>query len=154
MSAAKLAVTTAYAQFTPLARLCRIRRCELSRPDTCVLRRSASGGRTAPPDTDQTQNSPSGGQAVSSHRHTRHDKTVLSCLAWRCELALSSRPCDDAAVSLSLTRSLRPSDSSALTDLTYRFSCSSFFTAFRPVRPPRDHPATCSSVPHVHRAIN
>ena len=28
----------------------RIRRCELSRPDKCVLRRSASGGRTAPPD--------------------------------------------------------------------------------------------------------
>ena len=31
--------------------LCRIWRCELSRPDKCVLRRSASGGRTAPPDT-------------------------------------------------------------------------------------------------------
>jgi len=29
----------------------RIRRCELSRPDKCVLRRSASSGRTAPPDT-------------------------------------------------------------------------------------------------------
>jgi len=30
--------------------LCRVRRCELSRPDKCVLRRSASSGRTAPPD--------------------------------------------------------------------------------------------------------
>ena len=29
----------------------RIRRCKLSRPDKCVLRRSASSGRTAPPDT-------------------------------------------------------------------------------------------------------
>jgi len=59
--------------------LCRVRRCELSRPDTCVLRRSASSGRTAPPDTDQTQNAPvwrSG--RLSSHRHTGHDKTVVS----------------------------------------------------------------------------
>jgi len=30
---------------------CLVWRCELSRPDKCVLRPSASGGRTAPPDT-------------------------------------------------------------------------------------------------------
>jgi len=68
-------------------------RTECARPlDRFILRRSASGGRTAPPthfDTDQTQNSFvwwSG--RLNSHRHTRHDKTVLSvsCLAWRCEL--------------------------------------------------------------------
>jgi len=40
-------------------------------------------------DVDPTQNAPvlwSG--RLNSHRHTRHDKTVLSvsCLAWRCEL--------------------------------------------------------------------
>jgi len=34
------------------ARQCLVWRCGLSRPDKCVLRRSASGGRTAPPDTD------------------------------------------------------------------------------------------------------
>ena len=65
--------------------------CELSRPDKCVLRRSASGGRTAPPDT--LRHRPDTERtclAVNSHRHTRQDKTVLSvsCPAWRCELAL------------------------------------------------------------------
>jgi len=42
-------------------------------------------------DTDQTQNAPVWpSDRLISHRHTRHDKTVLSvsCLAWRCELAL------------------------------------------------------------------
>jgi len=75
---------------TRRSRLCRIRRCELSRPDKCVLCRSASGGRTAPPDTDHTQNAPVWRSSrLSSHRRTRHDKTVLSvsCLVWRCELA-------------------------------------------------------------------
>ena len=64
------------AQFTPPARqdktvlsdsVCRIRRCELSRPDKCVLRRSASGGRITPPDTLR-------------HRPLRPD-TERTCLA-------------------------------------------------------------------------
>ena len=42
--------TATNAHFTPPASrqccLCRVRRCEFSRPDKCVLRRSASGGRT------------------------------------------------------------------------------------------------------------
>ena len=64
-------------------------------PDKCVLRRSASGGRTAPPDTlrhrpDTERTCVTVGR-LHSHRHTRHDKTVLSvsCLVWRCELAVS-----------------------------------------------------------------
>jgi len=36
---------------TRRSRLCRVRRCQLSRPDKYVLRRSASSGRTAPADT-------------------------------------------------------------------------------------------------------
>jgi len=50
-------------------------------------------------DTDQTQNAPAWlSGRLSSHRHTTHDKTVLSvsCLAWRCELRAFRRP---AAVS-------------------------------------------------------
>jgi len=50
---------------------------ELS-PDKCVLRRSASGGRTLVGRSGR----------LNSHHHTRHDKTVLSvsCLVCRCEL--------------------------------------------------------------------
>jgi len=48
-------------------------------PDKCVLRRSASGGRTLVGRS---------GRLSSHHHHTRHDKTVLSvsCLVFRCEL--------------------------------------------------------------------
>jgi len=49
--------------------------------------------------TDQTQNAPAWlSGRLSSHRHTTHDKTVLSvsCLAWRCKLRAFRRP---AAVS-------------------------------------------------------
>ena len=66
--------------------LCRIRRCKLSR--------SASSGRTAPPDTltlNGHRTHLSGGRADSIHTATTDmDKTVLSvsCLAWRCESAL------------------------------------------------------------------
>jgi len=92
-------------QFTPPARhdktvlsvSCLAWRCESSRPDRpssafCVgVRPAVAPRRPTHSDTDQTQNAPvwrSG--RLSSHRHTRHDKTVLSvsCLAWRCELAL------------------------------------------------------------------
>jgi len=35
---------------------CLVWRCELGRPAKWILRRSASSGRSVPPDTDQTQN--------------------------------------------------------------------------------------------------
>ena len=74
--------------------LCRIGRCELSA--FCVGVRPAVALRhPTHSDTDRTQNAPvrrSG--RLSSHRHTRHDKTVLSvsCLAWRFELQTSNFP--------------------------------------------------------------
>jgi len=48
-----------------------------------VLRRSASSGRTAPPDALRQLSG-----RLSSQRYARHDTTVLSvlCLVWRCEL--------------------------------------------------------------------
>ena len=64
--------------------LCRIRWCELSRPDKCVLRRSASSGRTAPPDTLRHRTHLSGGRADLVHTATP-DTTKQSCLrrVWR-----------------------------------------------------------------------
>ena len=69
--------------------LCRVRRCELSRPDKCVLRPECVRRshrqclcRQTHSDAERTC------RADSSHRRTRHDKTVLclSCLVCRCEL--------------------------------------------------------------------
>jgi len=60
------------------------------------VRSASSGGRTAPldtlrcrPDMERTCLA----VRLNSHRHTGHDETVLSvsCLAWRCELALTGR---------------------------------------------------------------
>jgi len=73
-----------YAQFTPPARH------QKTLPDTCVLRRSASGGRTG--SAYAARHTPSlyilveRSGRLSSHRHNRHDKTVLSvsCLVCRC----------------------------------------------------------------------
>ena len=71
-------------------------RCELSRPDlptsAFCMRRSASGGRTGSACAARhtpTLNALVGRSGrLSSHRHTRHDKTLLSasCLVCRCEL--------------------------------------------------------------------
>ena len=56
--------------------------CELSRPDKYVLRRTVSGGRTAPPDTlrhrPDTERTCWRSGRLNSHRYTRDDKTVLS----------------------------------------------------------------------------
>ena len=69
--------------------LCRVGRCELSLPDRlrsaseCV-RRSHCADRHTP-----TLNALVGrSRRLNSHRHTRHDRTVLfaSCLVCRCEL--------------------------------------------------------------------
>jgi len=71
---------------------CLVRRCELSRSDKCVLRRSASGGRTGSACAARhtpTLNALVGRSGrLGSHRHTRHDKTVLSlsCRVCRCGL--------------------------------------------------------------------
>jgi len=60
-------------------------------PEKYILCRRASGGLTAPPDTlrhTPTLNALVGRSGrLSSHRHTRHDKTVLSvsCPVCRCE---------------------------------------------------------------------
>ena len=70
---------------------CLVWRCELSRLDRptspfCIrVYRAAQCDRRTHSDAERTC------PVVSSHRHTRHDETVLSvsCLAWRCELALS-----------------------------------------------------------------
>ena len=66
--------------------LCRIRRCELSRPDKCVLRRSASSGRTAPPDTLRHRTHLSGGRADSVHTATpdttKQSSLCLSGVNW------------------------------------------------------------------------
>ena len=78
---------------------CLVWRCELSLPYRptnafCVgVRPAVALHRPTHSDTDLTQNPPvrrSG--RLNSHRHARHDKTVLSvsCLAWRCELSLIS----------------------------------------------------------------
>jgi len=90
-----------YAQFTPPVRhdktvlsvSCQAVSIESARPpDKCVLRRSASGGRTGSACAARhtpTLNALVGWSGrLSSHRHTRHDKTVLSvsCLVCRCEL--------------------------------------------------------------------
>jgi len=81
---------------TRLSCLCRVK---------CVLRRSASGGRNG--SACAARHSPTlnalVGQSgrLNSHRHTKHDKTVLSmlCLVCRCELALR---CFECAVRLEL----------------------------------------------------
>ena len=66
--------------------------CQLSRPDKCVLRRSATGGHSGSACT--TRHTPTLNTIVrpvcllNSHRHNRHDKTIVSvsCRARRCEL--------------------------------------------------------------------
>ena len=69
--------------------LCRVRRSELSRPDCptsvfCVgVRPAVAPAVPAPPDTLRRRTHLSG--RLSSHRHTRRDKTVLSG-SCRCEL--------------------------------------------------------------------
>jgi len=75
--------------------LCRIRRCELSRPDKCAfcvgVRPAVALRRPTHSDTDQSRNAAVWRSIrLNSQRRARHDKTVLSvsCLAWRCELAL------------------------------------------------------------------
>ena len=78
--------------------LCRVRRCELSRPDRpsgafCVgVRPAVAPTVPAPPDTLRRWTHLSG--RLSSHRHTRREKTVLSvsCLVCRCELDDCSFP--------------------------------------------------------------
>ena len=72
--------------------LCRVGRCELSRPDRptsafCVgVRPAVATAVPAPPDTLRSRTHLSG--RLSSYRNARHDKTVLSvsCLVPRCEL--------------------------------------------------------------------
>ena len=62
-----------------------VSRCKLSRPDKCVLRRSASGGRTAPPQTlGRRPEYLSGDRADSIHTATA-DAAIESCLCrvWR-----------------------------------------------------------------------
>ena len=76
---------------------CLVWRCNLSRPDMCVLRRSASGGRTASPDTlRQTRHRThlSGCRSDSVHTATP-DTTKLSslCRVWRGGVRLALREC-------------------------------------------------------------
>jgi len=67
---------------------CLMWRCDWP-PDKRVLRRSASGGRTAPPDTlrrrPDTERTVWLSGRLSSHRQTRHDKIQQFCLCpvWR-----------------------------------------------------------------------
>ena len=73
---------------------CLVLRCELSRPDRptisfCVgVRPAVAPAVPAPPDTPTLNALVGRSGRLSSHRHTRHDKTVLSvsCLMCRCEL--------------------------------------------------------------------
>jgi len=77
---------------------CLVWLCDLSLPDSptsafCVgVRPAVALPRPTHSDTDQRQNAPvwRSGRLNNLHRHTRHNKTVLSvsCLAWQCELAL------------------------------------------------------------------
>ena len=86
-----------YAQFTPPVRhdktvlsvSCQAVSIESARPpDKCVLRRSASGGRTGSACAARhtpTLNAVVGWSGrLTSHRHTRHDKTVLSVSRLMC----------------------------------------------------------------------
>ena len=68
-------------------------------PARCVLRRSESGGRTAQPDTlrhrPDTERTCMAvacrADSINSHRHTRHDKTVLSvsCMGYELDNAIN-----------------------------------------------------------------
>ena len=80
-------------------RSCLVWRCELTAGQVrsaleCVRRSHCA--RVTHSDKDQTQNAPVWRSSrLSSDRHTRHDKTVLSvsCLAWRCDYN-----CDSSAI--------------------------------------------------------
>ena len=65
--------------------LCRVRRCELSRPYKRVLRRSASG---TDQNTERTCLAVGPTQFTPPHQ-TRQNSPVCVCLAWRCESALT-----------------------------------------------------------------
>jgi len=119
--------------------LCRVRRCELSLPDRqtsafaseCV-RRSHRQCLRRQRHSDAECTCRAGSGRLNSHRHTRHDKTVLSvpCLMCRCELYDCSKRVQtsnflsatvlNCPESNSHRRSVRDTDKTVLSCLAWR----------------------------------